>query len=500
MQATNASQPHAGYKWVVVLVTVFGTFLSALDQTIVNIAIPRFQLAFSADIGSVQWVLTVYLLAQGVATPVAAYFADTLGMKRFYVVSLSLFTLASLLCSLAPTLPLLVVFRVVQGLGSAALIPLSLAMIFRAFPARERGLALGVFGVPTLIAPALGPTLGGYLVTSVGWQAIFLLNLPIGLAGVVLALRLLRDGRSEARPRFDVAGFGLVTLGLAAVLYACSASSTLGWRAFPILSAFGGGVLLLLLFVSVELRRARAGKPQLLDLRLFANASFSSGTFASVLVFFCLFGGLLLIPIYLQLLRGLSAFEAGLFLLPQALASMVTIVVGGRLVDRLGSRAVVLPGLVLLGLATWFLTSITLDWPLGWFQVVLVLRGLAFGLVVQPLTVAAMAEIRTAQMAQATTLNTVVRSVASSLGVAVLAAVFQARSTFHSHQLATTTTNHGVQAVTRLQAAVLGLQDTSWVTLAFIVVAVVATLFVREKARSAAETARPMVTSKSLET
>src|SRR5215471_9136854 len=129
MQAPNVSHQEQRYQWVVVLVTVFGTFLSALDQTIVNIAIPRFQLAFSADIGSVQWVLTVYLLAQGVATPLAAYFADTLGMKRFYVISLAIFTLASLLCGLAPTLPLLVVFRIVQGLGSAALVPLSLAMI-----------------------------------------------------------------------------------------------------------------------------------------------------------------------------------------------------------------------------------------------------------------------------------------------------------------------------------------------------------------------------------
>jgi len=169
---------------------------------------------------------------------------------------------------------------------------------------------------------------------------------------------------------------------------------------------------------------------------------------------------------------------------------MVTIVVGGRLVDRLGARAVVLPGLVLLGLSTWFLTSIALDWPLWWFQVVLVLRGLAFGLVVQPLTVAALSEVRPAQMAQATTLNTVVRSVASSLGVAVLAAVFQAQSTFHYQQLA----KGGVQPLTRLQAAVLGLQDSSWLTLAFIVVAIVATLFVREKKRAGSSAARPVVT------
>lgn len=490
MQEMQIEQQHdQRYKWFVILVTVFGTFLSALDQTIVNIAVPRFQMAFSANIGNVQWVLTIYLLAQGIATPLAAYFSDVIGMKRFYVVSLFTFTLASLFCGLAWNLPSLIAFRAVQGLGSAALVPLSLALIFRAFPTRERGMALGIFGVPTLIAPAIGPTLGGYLVTYVGWQSIFFVNLPVGVAGMVLSLLLLREVHADSRPRFDLPGFCFVTLGLAAVLYALSASSTQGWNSSTVLSFLVGGLLALLLFVLIELLKVRAGKQQLLDLRLFANSAFSSGTLVSVLVFFCLFGGLLLIPVYLQTLRGLSAFNTGLFLLPQAVASMVTIVVGGRLVDRIGVRAVVLPGLVFLGLATWFLTSLTLDWPFWWFQVVLIIRGIAFGFVVQPLTVAAMAEVRPEQMAQATTLNTVVRSVAGSLGVAVLATVFQARSVFHYSQLA----KNGVQALTQLQAAVLGLQDASWLTLAFVGVAVVATLFVRERKRSTPDAAHPTV-------
>ncbi|HLL80457.1 MAG TPA: MFS transporter, partial [Ktedonobacteraceae bacterium] len=157
------------YKWILALVIILGVFMSILDQTIVNIAIPRLQSAFGADIHSVQWVLTAYILAQGVATPTAAFFADTLGIKRFYIMSLIAFTLGSALCGIAWSLPILIAFRVLQGLGGAALFPLSITLLFREFPPQQRGMAMGVFGVPSLLAPALGPTLGGYLVTYAGW-------------------------------------------------------------------------------------------------------------------------------------------------------------------------------------------------------------------------------------------------------------------------------------------------------------------------------------------
>ena len=197
---TAARQPRGArlpYKWIVTLVVIFGAFMSILDQTIVNIAIPRLQNAFGADLNSVQWVLTAYILTQGVVTPTTASFADRLGTKRFYILALAIFTAGSALCGLAWSLPVLIVFRVLQGVGGAALFPLAITLLYREFPLQQRGLASGLLGIAALLAPAVGPTLGGYFVTYVNWQLIFFVNVPIGIVGIVLAVILLRGGAHQ---------------------------------------------------------------------------------------------------------------------------------------------------------------------------------------------------------------------------------------------------------------------------------------------------------------
>lgn len=435
---TQAARRSGGldYKWILAMVVILGVFMSILDQTIVNIAIPRLQTAFGADIHSVQWVLTAYILAQGVATPSAAFFADTLGIKRFYIISLAAFTLGSALCGLAWSLPVLITFRILQGLGGAALFPLSITMIFREFPPQERGTAMGFFGVPALLAPALGPTFGGYLVTFVGWQAIFYINVPIGIIAIILAISLIREYRPEGQTRFDVVGFIFVSLGLIALLYALSSASTDGWGSTTVLGFLSVGLISLGIFVAAESIIANRGGQPLLDLRLFANGPFRAGMIANLFVIFGLFGGLFLFPLYLQNIRGLSAFQSGLILLPQALASMVSVIIGGRLVDRIGVRAVMIPGLLILAFATWQLSYISLYSSYGWLQLMFILRGLALGLTVQPLTVATLSEISPRQLAQASSLNTVNRAIASSFGIAVLATLVQTQTQIHFGRLA----------------------------------------------------------------
>lgn len=439
MQTTAQAKQHRvglDYKWVLAMVVILGVFMSILDQTIVNIAIPRLQSAFGADIHSVQWVLTAYILAQGVATPMAAFFSDTLGIKRFYMFSLAAFTLGSALCGIAWSLPVLILFRVLQGLGGAALFPLSITLLFRAFPPAERGMAMGSFGVPALLAPAIGPTLGGYLVTYAGWQLIFYINVPIGILALVLSGLLIREYRPNIRPSFDFLGCFFVAVGLATVLYGLSSASTDGWDSATVLGFLTTGLFALILFVITELAIARRGGTPLLDLRLFANGPFRAGMVANLFVIFSLFGGLFLFPLYLQNLRQLSAFQAGLTLLPQALASMVSVLVGGKLVDRFGVRTVMIPGLIVLGIATWQLTFLDMYTPYSWFQFLLILRGLSLGLTVQPLTVAMMSEVHPRDLAQASSLSTVSRSVSSSLGIAILATLVQTQSALHYGHLA----------------------------------------------------------------
>ncbi|OLE05211.1 MAG: hypothetical protein AUG82_05035 [Ktedonobacter sp. 13_1_20CM_4_53_11] len=503
------------YKWLVAIVVILGAFMSVLDQTVVNIAIPRLQNAFGADIHSVQWVVTAYLLTQGAMTPTASYLANNVGIKRSFILSLIAFTLGSLLCGLSWSLPMLILFRVVQGLGGAVLLPLSFTMLFREFAPGERGLALGTLGIPTLLAPALGPILGGYIVTFASWQLIFFINIPIGIVAVILATLFLREARAPERSRFDLPGFITAAYGLAALLYAFSETTTAGWGSVKVLGFLFSGALSLIAFIAIEITTVNRGGKPLLDLRLFTNRSFAAGNIALVFVIFGLFGSFFLIPIYLQVLRGQSAFQAGLILLPQALAAMVSVVVGGRLVDRIGVKAVVIPGLLLLGFATWQLTFITLNSPFWWLQLLLVLLGLSLGLTGQPLVVAALADVSEAQqVADASTITTVTRSVAASMGVALLATYVQTQTKVHFTHLDEQVTAssplgqllprlqglfllHGADAQSARSAALqliarflqrqgylLALQDAFFVVIALIALAVVATLFVKEKRRS----------------
>jgi len=512
MQAdAQAIEPRRGldYKWIVAMVVIIAVFMSILDQTIVNIAIPRLQTAFGADVHSVQWVLTAYILTLGVVTPTAAFFSDKLGIKRFYIISIIAFTAGSALCGLAWSLPILIFFRILQGIGGAALFPMSITLLFREFPPQERGIAMGFFGVPALLAPALGPTLGGYLVTYAGWQLIFYINVPVGIAAVILASIFLRESRPNTRTSFDFLGFLFAAVGFGTALYAISSASTDGWASSTVLGFLSVGLLSLALFAATELIIASRGGQPLLDLRLFKNRPFTTSIIAMLFVVFSLFGGLFLLPIYLQNIRGLSAFQAGLILLPQALASMVSVIVGGRLVDRFGVRAVMIPGLLILALSTWQLSFITLYSPFWWIQGMLILRGLALGLSIQPLTVAGLSEIRPRDLAQASSLNTVMRSVSSSLGIAILATLVQTQSKVHYTHLAEQVTAssplgqllprlqaafmaHGANAITartaaaqliirlvQRQAFILALQDAFTFTLVVIGLAIIAVFFVR---------------------
>lgn len=501
------------YKWIVASVVILGVFMSILDQTIVNIALPTLETSFGADVHSVQWVLTAYILTQGVVTPATAFFADRFGIKRFYIISLAAFTAGSALCGLAWSLPVLIFFRILQGAGGAALFPLSLTLLFREFPPQERGTAMGLFGVPALLAPAIGPTLGGYLVTSVGWQLIFYINVPIGIVAVILSFIFLREFRQDAHARFDIPGFILAAVGLGAVLYGINVASTDGWSSSAVVAFMATGILALTIFTVYEIMLANRGGRPLLDMRIFRNGAFTIGSVAYVFVIFSLFGGLFLLPLYLQNIRQLSAFQAGLILLPQALASMVSVLVGGWLVDRIGVRAVMIPGLLLLGYANYELSLMTIYSPYWWIQVMLILRGVALGFTVQPLTVAILSEISSRDLPQASALNTVIRAVASSLGIGILATLVQTQTQVHFAHLAeqVTASSRIGQLLPQLEALfvahgytlsnahataiqyialfldqisfTMAVQDAFLLTVGVVVVAIIATLFVRDKSR-----------------
>ena len=261
VSGTGVTGPLAGlsshYKWWVLVTAIFGAFVSILDTTIVNTALPHIQRAFGSDLHVASYVTTAYTLAQGVIIAASGFLANRFGIKRMYLLSLALFTLGSVLCGIAWNINILILFRVLQGAGGAALFPLSLSLIFGAFPEEQRGLANGIFGIPVLTAPALGPVIGGYLAEYVDWRWIFYVNVPIGIIGIVICWRMLHESELQPTLPFDLRGFLLIASGLGLLLFGLSNLAYDGWASLltvtgPVILA----LLLLLLFIPLELRTA----------------------------------------------------------------------------------------------------------------------------------------------------------------------------------------------------------------------------------------------------
>jgi EmrB/QacA subfamily drug resistance transporter len=408
------------YKWKVLISVVFGIFMIILDTTVVNVAFQTLRREFGASLTDAQWVLSVYVLALGITTPLSGFLADRFGLKRVYIGGLALFTFGSVLCGFAPSLGFLIAARVVQGIGGGMAQPLGPALLYRTFPTEEQGMALGFFGIALVVAPALGPILGGLLVDAGLWRWIFFINLPVGILGVILASRLLRAERPERTPALDPLGLVTAVVGFGAVLYGATRAAELGWTSPTVLTAFGVGVTSLAIFTVVELFVARE---PLLDLRLFRNPTFLTASLIGYVSVLALFGAEFLMPVYLQALRGRTALETGLLLLPLAIASGIAAPLAGRFYDRVGPRPIVAAGFALLVVNTWQLAQIRADTPIWFIALLLALRGLALGMTVQTTFATALGSVPPRMLPRGSSLINSTRFVVQSLGVAILATV-----------------------------------------------------------------------------
>ncbi|NTU80039.1 MAG: DHA2 family efflux MFS transporter permease subunit [Chloroflexales bacterium] len=420
------------YKWLVVIAVIFGIFTSVLDATIVNIAISKLQAVFGASLDRIQWVSTGYTLALTVSIPIFSYLADRFGIKRIYLISSALFVLASALCGMAWSLESLVFARILQGLGGGALMPLATAQIYAEFPPAERGRAAATLGVPVLLAPALGPTIGGFIIQYADWRLIFYLNVPIGIVGVLIGMFILRERRSPVVRPLDVPGLILSTLGFASLVYGIAEAGDKGWESLTVAGFLGFGLLCIILLVIVEL-----GTPTpLLDLRLFGDWNFTCGNLLTWTLQIGMFGALFLLPIFLQSLRGLSPVQAALVLMPSALLTAVMLPIGGILVDRLGAKPVIITGAVALTLTSFALSHLTLQTSFLTLQFWLLGRSVALSFTLQPAQVVALYNVPKEAMGRAVSLLNLLRQVIVAFGTALLATYVQNRTPVHYAHMA----------------------------------------------------------------
>jgi EmrB/QacA subfamily drug resistance transporter len=404
---------HWGPAMVALLV---GAFMALMDSSIVNVAIPTLEHVFGADTAQVEWIVTIYLLALGVVVPTSGWLGDRVGFKRLYLWSMFVFILGSALCAVSFSLPLLIAARVLQALGGGMIMPTTMAMVYRLVPRHQLGTASGVFGVGMLLAPAIGPALGGWLVEYVNWRWIFTVNVPIGLMGLFLAGAVLPEFAARDAGPFDLWGFVTSAAGLFSLLLALSEGATWGWSSPGIVWLLFASGVALIAFVWIEL----AGERPLLDLRVFRYTSFSASSVFVVGVSIALFAGAFYIPVFLQLVRGMGALQSGLTLMPGALASGVMMPLAGRLYDRVGPLPSVVAGTVILAVSTFLMRSISLDTTSLTIAVWMALRGVGMGLAMMPAMTAGMAAIPVELVGRASSLSNILQRVAGSLGIAML--------------------------------------------------------------------------------
>ncbi|MCL4298400.1 MAG: DHA2 family efflux MFS transporter permease subunit [Anaerolineae bacterium] len=408
------------YKWKVLISVIFGIFMVILDTTVVNIAFRTLQTEFAASVNDSQWIISIYVLSLGISTPLSGYLGDRFGLKKIFLTGLSMFVIGSLLCGLAPNLWFLVGARMLQGIGGGIALPLGTAMLFAAFPPQEQGLALGFFGIALVVAPALGPILGGYLVDLHHWRWIFFINVPIGTLGVYLGWNFLQERRQPRVTSFDWPGLIASTIGFGSVLYASSVAANQGWGSSTVLIFFTIGTIALVAFALIELYLA---KYPLLDLRLFKSIIFTNAAVVGWVSVLALFGAEFLMPLYLQVLRGRTALETGLILLPLAITAGITIPLAGRLYDKIGARPLVVIGFSILVINTWQLAQLTTETAIAWIIFLLVLRGLALGLTVQTTLVTALSTVPMPKLSRGSALINSTRQVVQSIAVAILATI-----------------------------------------------------------------------------
>jgi len=460
------------YKWIVGIVFVFGVFMDLLDMTIVNVAIPTLARDLEVDPRQgatiIQWVVTGYLLSLAVFIPVSGWLGDRFGTKRIFMLALFLFTAASMLCGLAWNIESLIAFRVLQGVGGGMLTPVGTAMLFRAFPPHERAKGAAVLVIPMVVAPASGPIIGGYLVEYQDWRWIFMINVPVGLLGLIFAGLFLREERQPAPGRIDIPGFVLASAGLAFVIYALAEAGTRGFGDSRV-DLFGvSGIALLVAFALLELRVS----DPMIDVRLFKNRLFTASNIVQIVGQGGLMGALFLVPILLQAEMGLTALESGLATFPQALGVVSMMQVASRAYGRVGPRRLMMLGLFGATLTTLAFVLVDLETSAWWIRLIMFLRGWAFALVLVSLQTATFATIPPKDMGRASAAYNALRQVAASLGVAIAATVLTNRLSANGAILGNPATREG---------AVTAFHESFAVAAGLTVLGILAALLVSDK-------------------
>jgi EmrB/QacA subfamily drug resistance transporter len=466
------------YKYLVAIVFIFGLFMDLMDTTIVNVAIPSLRRDFHASTALVEWTVTGYLLSLAVVIPAAGWLSDRFGTKRIFIYAMGIFVAASAACGLAQSIEQLIIFRFLQGIGGGMMTPVGTAMLSREFPGTERAKASAILSVPVVLAPTIGPVLGGYLIDDVSWRWIFYVNLPVGIAGMAMAIAVLKEHREEYAQRgFDLPGLLTASGGAAMILYAVSRAGTEGWGSMPVVGFGLGGLALIAAFVAIDL----TVKYPILDLRLFKRSLFASGNLM-MMSSFAAFGGFgLVLTLFLQDVRGYTPLEAGLLQAPSSLGTAISLPLASRIYPVVGPRRMMMFGFGFAALTFLPFYWVGLDTPAWIIMALLVVRGLPFAFAAVASQTLLFGPIESEKQGPASSIYSTLRQAASSFGVALIITISLSRMRAHEATAVAAQNLAVPTADIARHAAVAGYHDAYLAVVALMAVPFVMAIFINDK-------------------
>jgi len=430
---TESSKP-AINPWIIAISVMLGTFMEVLDTTVVNVSLQHIAGSLSVTPEEATWVLTSYLVANAIVLPLTGWLGNYFGRRNILLMSVGGFTVFSFLCGIAPNLPLLIIFRVFQGATGGGLQPLSQAILMEAFPPEKRAKAMAFWALGIVVAPMLGPVLGGWITESYSWRWLFYINIPIGIAAVIMALLFIHDPPYIKRGEggIDYWGIGYLALGIGALQIMLDKGQEEDWFASHFILILG--ILCVVGFVFFLVRELVTDHP-VVQLRIFKNRTYATGVFLMTVLGFVLYGSTVLLPLWLQTLMGYSALEAGMAMLPRGLGSFLFMPIVGILMGKIEARKLLAAGLIIASFSIWQLSRLNLNagyWDIFWPQL---LQGSSMGLLFVPLTTITNGPIPKEQMGNATSLFNLMRNIGASIGIASVTTISARHAQGHMNDL-----------------------------------------------------------------
>jgi EmrB/QacA subfamily drug resistance transporter len=460
-------------------VVLLGGFVAVLNQSLLNIALPHMMNDLSVSATTINWLITGYMLMNGVTIPLSSFLTRRFGTRNLFIFAIALFTIGAIICASSPGFSLILIGRFVQAGGAGLIMPLMMNVVLTVFPPEKRGMAMGLAGVVVIFAPALGPTLAGYIVQNYSWRLLFILVIPIGLIDLLIALTWMKDVTERVRDKFDLWGFVFSTIGFGDLLFGFSKAGSAGWSSPQVVIPIIVGLIGLALFVWRELT---TDEP-MLDLRAFGYSVFTLAIIVSSLMYMAMIAAMVLLPIYLQNIRGFTPVESGLLLLPGALMMAVFSPIAGGLMNRVGARPLIVTGLIISVITTWQFTHLSADTSYSTILIVNSIRMIGMALMMMTTTTEGLNQLPERLGSHGTALSNTFQQVFASLGTALLVTIMTTHATFHAAGLAneiTTTNSLLYQHLGRLSQGLAATQGLSAQTSNSLIATVLGGLVQRE--------------------